>query len=183
LEYTGGEEYFIYIGSMHPRKNLPRLFRAFEEFKKKTKSNLKLLLVGEKMFMTKDVEIELINMQYKNDVIFTGRLIPEKLKNVLSSAFAMAFVPLYEGFGIPALEAMYSDIPVITSSVSSLPEVTGDAAIYADPFSVESICNAMVKVYEDNDLRQSLIEKGRIQRNKFSWTKTADKLWEVIIKS
>ncbi len=183
LEYTDGEEYFIYIGSMHPRKNLPRLFKAFEEFKKKTKSKLKLLLVGEKMFMTKDVELELLNMQYENDVVFTGRLIPEKLKNVLSSAFAMAFVPLYEGFGIPALEAMYSDVPVITSNVSSLPEVTGDAAVYADPFSVESICNAMVKVYEDIDLRQNLIEKGRIQRNKFSWAKTADKLWDVILKS
>jgi glycosyltransferase involved in cell wall biosynthesis len=86
----------------------------------------------------------------------------------------------FEGFGIPILEAMYCDTPVITSETSSMPEVGGDSVLYVNPNSVESITNAMIKLYHDRELRENLIKKSRIQREKFTWEKTADKLWQGI---
>lgn len=179
-KYTQGEDFFIYIGSMHPRKNITGLFRAFELFKQQTKNRCKLVIVGEKMFMTESIYKCINTLSCKDDIIFTGRLVPEALHEILASAYAMTFVPFYEGFGIPALEAMYCDVPVICSSTSSLPEVTGDAALYVNPDSDNSIAEAMRTIFENRDLRSRLIEKGRKQREKFSWDKTAAKFWAAI---
>jgi len=181
-KYAEGKNYFIFIGSLHPRKNVPRLFQAFELFKKQTKSDFKLVIVGGMMFKNQELNNVHSQMKFSSDVIFTGRLAPQELKNVLGSAFALTFVPYFEGFGIPILEAMHSEIPVITSNITSMPEVAGDAALYIDPFSVESIKNGMVTLYNDKKLRISLVEKAKIQREKFSWELTADKLWRSIEK-
>jgi len=178
--YSKGSDYFIFIGSLHPRKNIARLLEAFEMFKKSTSSSLKLLIVGEAMFKTKDIQKIYSEMSFKDDVIFTGRLSPEDLRTVLGSALALTFVPYFEGFGIPILEAMYANVPVIASNVTSMPEVAGNAAIYADPFSVDSIKDAMLKMANDITLRADLIEKAKEQRQKFSWDKTADKVWNSI---
>ncbi|MCF6185201.1 MAG: glycosyltransferase family 4 protein, partial [Bacteroidales bacterium] len=171
----------IFIGTLHPRKNIARLFYAFEKFKKETKSDFKLVIVGTKMFMTSDIEKAYSQSEFKNDIIFTGRLKPEKLHLVLASAFAMTFVPLFEGFGIPLIEAMNCDVPVITSNTTSLPEVAGDAALFVSPFDVDEIKNAMIKISENEELRKSLIGKGRVRKNDFSWDKTAEKLWEIMV--
>jgi len=181
-KYSHGEDYFIFIGAMHPRKNLGMLFKAFDHFKKKSSSSIKLVIVGTAMFKSEEIRRGLNSIDNKNEVIFTGRLDPEDLHKVLGSAFALSFVPLFEGFGIPILEALYCDVPVISSNVTSMPEVAGDAAIYADPYSIDSITDAMLKIYSDNSLRQSLINKGRIQREKFSWEKTAELLWGSVEK-
>ncbi len=95
---------------------------------------------------------------------------------------ALVYASFFEGFGIPLLEAMYCDVPIITSKVSSMPEVGGNAALYVEPSSVESIRNAMLEVFCDINLRESLINKAKKQREKFSWDKTSDKLWESIKK-
>ena len=182
-KYTSGKDYFIFIGTLHPRKNIARLFKAFEEFKKETQSDFKLLIVGTKMFMTKDIEEAYSNSNFKDDIIFTGRLSSEILHHVLASAYAMTFVPLFEGFGIPLIEAMNCGVPVISSDKTSLPEVAGDAALYADPSSPDSIKDAMIKITEDENLRNQLIDKGNIRKELYSWDKTADKLWDVIEKS
>ncbi len=179
--FTEGKDYFIFIGTLHPRKNIARLFYAFEKFKKETKSDFKLVIVGTKMFMTSDIEKAYSQSEFKNDIIFTGRLKPEKLHLVLASAFAMTFVPLFEGFGIPLIEAMNCDVPVITSNTTSLPEVAGDAALFVSPFDVDEIKNAMIKISENEELRKSLIGKGRVRKNDFSWDKTAEKLWEIMV--
>ncbi len=179
---SSGKDYFIFIGTLHPRKNIARLFRAFERFKKASGSDFKLLIVGEKMFMTGEIEKTYLKSAFKDDIIFTGRLAPKELHFALASAFAMTFVPLFEGFGIPLLEAMNCDVPVISSNTSSLPEVAGDAALFVNPFDVEDIKNAMLKIIENDDLRKNLIEKGRIRKELFSWDKTAEKLWEIISK-
>ncbi len=182
-EDLGGASYFLFVGALSPRKNVARLLQAFDEFKKAESSKIKLVIVGEKMFKTSDIESVYNEMQYKTDVIFTGRLGTDKLKDVMANALALVFVPYFEGFGIPIVEAMYCDVPVITSNVTSMPEVAGNAGLLVDPFSVDSIKDGMLKIYKDESLRNQLIANGRKQREKFSWDKTAEKLWNSIEKT
>jgi glycosyltransferase involved in cell wall biosynthesis len=114
----------------------------------------------------------------KEDIVFLDYVPNELLPKIVASAFALTYVSLFEGFGIPILEAMYCDVPSITSNCSSMPEVAGDAGLLVDPNSVDSICAQMVNLWESPHLRQSLVEKGRIQRQKFSWDLTAKRLWD-----
>jgi glycosyltransferase involved in cell wall biosynthesis len=122
-------------------------------------------------------------MTYKEDVIFTGRLSTDELHHVIASALAMTYIPYFEGFGIPILEAMNCDTPVITSNITSMPEVAGHAALLVDPFSVDSISSALLSVYKDEAIRNTLIEKGRKRKHDFSWDKTAVALWNSIEKT
>jgi glycosyltransferase involved in cell wall biosynthesis len=179
-KYTNNNDYFIFIGSIHPRKNVKRLILAFNEFKKASNLPHKLVIVGAQFFKNSDLLKTYETLDFKEDIIFTGRLETEELHNVLASAMAMAFVPYFEGFGIPILEAMYCDVPVISSNVTSMPEVAGDAALYINPMNINEISDALNKIATDENLRNSLIEKGKIQRQKFSWEKTAEKLWNSI---
>jgi glycosyltransferase involved in cell wall biosynthesis len=181
-EFANDCPYFIYIGALLPRKNVARLLAAFDAFKQSIKTDVKLLIIGAKMFNTQDIEKAWSHMKFKNDVIFTGRLSPGKIEKVLGGAIALTYVSYYEGFGIPLVEAMYADVPVISSNVTSMPEVTGEAALLVDPFSIDSIKDALIRVYSDEALRNSLIEKGRIQRQLFNWDKTAIQLWKSIEK-
>ena len=182
-KYANGSDYFLFIGALHPRKNVARLLQTFDEFKKSSSSNIKLLIAGEKMWKTSDIETTFSAMKFRDDVIFTGRLQQQELKNVTAAALALVFVPYFEGFGIPIVEAMYCDVPVITSNVTSMPEVAGNAGLFVDPFSVDSIKDGMIKIYKDEALRKNLIENGKTQREKFSWDKTAEKLWNCIEKT
>jgi len=182
-KYTSGEEYFVFVGALHPRKNVPRLLEAFDNFKQITNSSMKLVIVGEAMFLTSDIKKVFSSMRHSKDVVFTGRLNIKDLHYVMGSATALAFVPYFEGFGIPLIEAMNCDVPIIAANTTSLPEVAADAAIYVDPYKVDEITAAMSKMVEDKTLRNKLVEAGRIQRQKFSWEMTADKLWKAIEKT
>jgi len=181
-KYTSGNDYFLFVGALSPRKNIANLLSAFEIFKEKTQSRFKLVIVGEKMFKTSTIKNVYSKMQYKSDVVFTGRKNPEELKKLYSSAYALTFVPYFEGFGIPIIEAMNCETAVITSNVTSMPEVAGDAALYIDPFSVSSIAQAMIKLFHEPEYRDTLIKKGKEQCKNFSWDKTADKFWKSIDK-
>jgi glycosyltransferase involved in cell wall biosynthesis len=101
----------------------------------------------------------------------------------MASASALVYVSLFEGFGIPIVEAMNCDVPVITSNDSSMPEIAGDAGLLADPFSVTDIAAKMKMLCDDEVLRQELVSKGKIQRQKFTWQRTADRLWECVMRS
>ncbi len=181
-EFTDGIPYFIFIGALHPRKNLISLFQGFDQFRLTEKSPCKLMIVGSKMWWTSPLRKAYESMNYKDDVIFTGRVSTETLHQVLASALALTYVSYFEGFGIPVVEAFACHTPVITSNVSSLPEVAGDAALLVDPFSIDQICQAMVRIYNEPDLRSELIMKGKDQGEKFSWDKTAARLWVTIEK-
>jgi glycosyltransferase involved in cell wall biosynthesis len=176
-KYADGKDYFLFIGSLHPRKNICGLLRAFDAFRTSVESDVKLLIVGESMFKTSDIELTYEGMRHKNDVVFTGRLGNEELHQVLGASLALTFVPFFEGFGIPVIEAMNAGVPVICSNTTSLPEVGGQAVLYVDPFEMSQIKDAMIKIFREKDLRDSLIEKGFRQKEKFSWDKTAELLW------
>ena len=180
-KYSEGNPYFMFVGSLHPRKNLARLFTAFDIFKKGNKNNIKLVIVGEKKWWTEPIKNAYESMTHKDDVIFTGRLSAEDLHLVTASAMASVYVSYFEGFGIPIVEAFKCDTPVITSNVTSMPEVAADAALLVDPFDVNSIAEAMKKILND-DVRQGLIEKGRIRCQDFSWDKAAEGWWKCIEK-
>lgn len=182
-EFSHSSPYFVFVGLIHPRKNITNLLLAFEEFKKSHSSDLNLIIIGEKKWWTKDMEEVYSSMQFKDKVIFTGRLSSVEIRNVIASALAMLYVSYFEGFGIPILEAMQCDVPVITSNITSMPEVAKDAALLVDPFSVDSIKEAMLKIVKDESLRNTLIEKGRERRKAFSWDKTTDLLWKSIEKT
>ncbi len=179
-QFTQGKPYFVFVGAIHQRKNIANLFRAFDLFKSKTASHAKLVIVGVKMWRVGEIEDAYQQMRYRNDVIFTGRLQPDILNRVLASSVALTYVSFFEGFGIPIIEAFNAETAVITSNVTAMPEVAGDAALFTNPFSADSIAGAMEKIYFDHKLRNSLIEKGRKQREKFSWDKTAKLLWESV---
>lgn len=180
LKYTQGQPYFLFVGLIHPRKNLVNLFKAFDEFKQTTQLPTKLLVVGERKWWTEDIRQAYERLTHRADVVFTGRVPNEELQDILAAALALTYVPYFEGFGIPILEAMYADVPVITANTTSMPEVGGDAVLLADPFNSSSIGNAMMKLAQDEALRTSLIEKGRLRRQQFSWDKTAQLLWESV---
>lgn len=182
-KYAGGHPYFVFIGSLHPRKNLVNLFRAFDLFKKSNPSNVKLLIVGAKKWWTGDIDAAFNRMIFCDDVIFTGRLNIDELTKVLGAALALTYVSYFEGFGIPIVEAFRADVPVITSNVTSMPEVAGDAALFVDPFDPESIAEALYKAYQYESLREDLIVRGRRRKSLFSWQQTADHLWESIEKA
>jgi glycosyltransferase involved in cell wall biosynthesis len=182
-KYSNSKEYFLFVGALHPRKNISRLFKAFDQFKERSQSDLKLVIVGEKYYWTSDIKRTYIGMKHKDDVIFTGRLSSEQLKNVIASALALTYVPYFEGFGIPILEAMNCDTPVITSNITSMPEVAGDAALLVDPFSVDSIADGMFRIHAQPGLRKELIEKGRVRKQHYSWDKTAEALWESVLRT
>ena len=177
MKYSKGKDYFLFIGSLHPRKNICGLLRAYDAFRTSVESDTKLLIVGESMFKTNDIELTYEGMRFKDDVVFTGRLNNNELHHVLGASLALTFVPYFEGFGIPVIEAMNSGVPVICSNTTSLPEVGGNAVLYVDPFSLSQIKDAMIRILQEKDLRDSLIEKGFIQKEKFSWDKTAELVW------
>jgi glycosyltransferase involved in cell wall biosynthesis len=182
-KYTQGKDYFIFIGALNPRKNLVNLLKAFDEFKKADKRDIKLLIVGEKMFNTGETFVTFENMQYKSQVLFTGRLQDNELQNALASALALTYVSYFEGFGIPIVESFYAETPVITSNVTSMPEVAGDAAVLVDPFSIDDIAKALTQLSDNEELRNNLIAKGRERRKIFDWQITADLLWNAIEKT
>ena len=122
-------------------------------------------------------------MHYKEDVSFLGRAEPEELTRLLGSATALVYPSLYEGFGIPIVEAFEAEVPVITSNCTSMPEVAGDAALLIEPTNTEALSNALTRIANDAELREQLIVKGRTQRTRFSWDITADLLWQSMMKT
>lgn len=183
IKHADGCPYFVFVGALHPRKNLVNLFKGFDLFKVHDRNGMKLLIVGEKKWWTPSIREAFEQMKHKQDVIFTGRLQMHELTKVVASAIAMTYVSYFEGFGIPIVEAFNAETVVITSDVTSMPEVAGNAALLIDPFSPGSISDAMMTVSTDEKLRDQLILKGREQKKNFTWQKSSERLWDSIEKA
>lgn len=180
---TNGLPYFYFIGSLHPRKNLANLFRAYDLYRKNSDYKAKLVITGVKKWWTKEIESVYSEMSFKDDVIFTGRLTVPEARQTMASALALTYVSYFEGFGIPIVEAFRSGTPVITSNVSSMPEISGDAALIVDPFDVSSISRALIQISSDDKLREQLIAKGFERSKKFTWNQSAGNLWNSVLKT
>ncbi len=170
------ERYFLCVGTIEPRKNVARVIRAFGRFLKQTKNPcFQLVVVGSRQFAHGEVFRSLLREVILNpkDVCFTDSLDSQDLNLLYAGAEGLVFASLYEGFGIPPLEAMASGCPVIASNVSSVPEVTGEAAFLVDPYQEDEIARGMLALAEDSDLRKELIQKGFDRIKQFSWQKTA----------
>ncbi len=167
------DRFVLFVGHLEPRKNLARLVEAFSILKSKTKLPHKLVILGRESWGYEPVFEAAERHNECSDIVFTGYVDEDDLPLVYNLADALAFPSLYEGFGLPLLEAMACGVPVVTSKVSSLPEVAGKAAILVDPYNVEEIADGLAAVLEDEALRQALINKGLDRAKKFRWEEAA----------
>jgi glycosyltransferase involved in cell wall biosynthesis len=181
--YTEGKDYFLYTGAIHPRKNLINLLKAFSIFKKRQRSSMKLVLTGRLAWKYDGFLQDLKHYKYRDDVVLTGYVEEKELVEITAAAYAMVYPSLHEGFGVPVLEAMRSGVPVITSENSSMMEIAGDSALYADPAQPASIAEQMMRVYKDESLAGSLAEKGLTASLPYTWDRSAKLLWEVMMKA
>lgn len=180
--FTDGKPYLIFISTILKRKNLANLLLAFDKIKHMDTTGLKLVVVGSKVWWQDELADAYDNMAYQSDVIMPGHVEPEELSALLSAAEALVYPSYFEGFGIPILEAMYAETAVIASRTTSMPEVGGDAVLYIDPANPDDIAHAISRL-SNEQLREELIEKGRLQRSKFSWDITSNLLWESMMKT
>ncbi|MDP9229579.1 MAG: glycosyltransferase family 4 protein [Bacteroidota bacterium] len=181
-KYTEDKEYFLHVGAIHPRKNLLNLLKAFSIFKKRQQSNFKLMLVGRLAWKYDSFLNNLKNYKYRADVILTGYLDEDELVRVMASAYAFVYPSFFEGFGVPVLEAMQCEVPVITSSDSAMQEIAGNAALYVEPDNNTDIGEKMMQIYKDEILRTDLVKNGKLVAQQFTWDKTATLLWQSICK-
>lgn len=170
--------FLLYAGSIRPQKNIPRLIEAFAVVRNNLENHrgykdLRLIIIGDEISRHPDVRRAVIMSRVEQNVRFLGFVPFETLRIFHELATAFVFPSLYEGFGLPPLDAMASGTPVIASSVSSLPEVLGGAAAFVNPENVFDIARGITEVLVDDSLRHELIAKGRKQAAKFSWAKTA----------
>jgi glycosyltransferase involved in cell wall biosynthesis len=175
-------KYFLFVGTIQPRKNLARLIKAYAGFLNINgkKSAPKLVLAGGEGWLSDSIYELPKKLGIENQVFFTGRISDARLFELYQNALAFTFPSLFEGFGLPVLEAFSFGVPIITSNSSSLPEVAGDAALLVNPTSTEEIMEAMLTLYNENELRTDLSKKGREQLKKFSWEKCAKETLNVL---
>ncbi|MBI2051188.1 glycosyltransferase family 4 protein [Candidatus Roizmanbacteria bacterium] len=171
--------YLLYVGTLQPRKNLTTLIKAFEMFKK-TNPEFKLVIAGKKGWLYKHIFQTVKDLSLRKDVVFTGYVSDEELARFYRNAFCLVHPSLYEGFGIPILEAMSYDCPVIASNTSSLPEVGGDACLYFDPQNVGELFKKLLLLSENQTKRLELIQKGRQRIKLFSWEKCATQTLDIL---
>lgn len=176
IQYTKGKPYFLFVGTIHPRKNIVNLLKAFEQFKHQYNSDFKIVIAGKMMWKDKELDELLKIATYSDDVVFTGRLSDEELTKVTAAATALTYLPFFEGFGIPIVEAMRCGVPVIASNVTSMPEVAGKAALLVNPTNVDEITKAMHQVTTNESLKNELLEEAKKQVQQFTWENTAKRM-------
>ena len=179
-KWAGGCKYFVFVSSIHPRKNLKRLLEAYELFRERHSERIKLVAVGRMFWKNEELTATLSAMKYAEDIVFTGHLETQELTHVIGAAHALMYVSYFEGFGVPIVEAFKCGIPVVTSNVTAMPEVAGDAALQVDPFSVDDIAGAMRDVIMNEELRSRLIERGYKRAEAFDWNRSAREFWQII---
>jgi glycosyltransferase involved in cell wall biosynthesis len=173
--------YLLYVGAIQPRKNLGVLIDAFEKAKEKN-PDLKLVLAGAPAWKSENTFEKITHSPFKEDITVTGNLSFENVSILYQNALMFIFPSLYEGFGIPILEAMASGMPVILAKNSSLPEVGGEAALYFATENSAELASCINKIIEDKVLRENLIRKGLEHCKNFSWEKCAQQTLDILLK-
>jgi glycosyltransferase involved in cell wall biosynthesis len=183
--FSAGRPYFLFVGALQPRKNLGNLLRAFDLFKEQggpAVAETQLLIVGRKAWKAGPIFDAYQQMRHQSAVHFTGRVTDEELADLYAAALATVFVPYFEGFGIPIVEAQASGCPVLTSNLSCMPEVAGaHAAILVNPFSAEDIAAGLAQLWHNAGLRQQLIDNGLVNARRFSWEHSSEVLWQALV--
>jgi glycosyltransferase involved in cell wall biosynthesis len=182
-KWSDGLPYFIYVGAIHPRKNIERMLLAYNMFNKSITNGNKFLVVGNRKWWTESMQQTLESMVFRDNVIFTGRVSDDDLNDLMGAALANVYVSTFEGFGIPIIEAFQSGVPVITSNATSMPEIAGDAALIVDPTDTGQIAQAMDRLMNSETLRNDMIAKGQERAKLFTWQRSADLLWESVLKA
>ena len=186
-KYADGNRYFIYVGAMHPRKNVETLIQAFDRFKREGQSDVQLLLVGRKSWKTGNIDRAIAACANPSSVRQCGFVNNSELRALMTGALGLCYISLYEGFGLPVLEAMACGTPVITSSEASsgavLAEVAGEAALLVDPLDITAISKAMVRLFDDDQLRHALHLKGIERAKLFNWEDSARQTYDVLTRS
>lgn len=182
-KYCDGKSYFIYTQGFHSHKSLMTLLKAFSVFKKRQKSNWKLVFPGSMERVSKTFTESLKTYKYRDDIILTGYVTDEDMVQLIGSAYALIHPIQWDSVGIAMLEAMNCRIPVIASANPFIKEIAGDAVLYANTDDYTDTAEKMMLLYKDETLRNSLVEKGEAIVVKYNWDKTAGLLWQSIQKA
>jgi len=177
--YQLHDEFVLYAGNVKPHKNLERLIEAFDLVRRRGLDHLKLVLIGDEISKYAALRRAVHQYRLHKYVRFLGYMPEETLAVMYRLAGVFVFPSLYEGFGLPPLEAMASGTPVVTSNVSSLPEVAGDAAVLVDPYDPQAIADGIHRVLTDEGLRRDLRRKGLARAHQFSWEQSARRVREI----
>lgn len=172
--------YVIYTGSLHPRKNISRLIKGFEESASAREDQVFLVLAGRKAWDAESIFDLIEQSPVAGQIVHTGYIPDSDLWNLLSHSLCLCYVSLFEGFGVPVLDAFHAQVPVICSNSTSLAEVAGEAAFLVDANDFRTITRAIDELYLDTELRQRLIRKGNERKEMFSWTYTTQRVFHVI---
>lgn len=178
--FSSGQPYFLFVGAIHPRKNVDGLIKAFHFFKEKSGSSMKLIIVGRRAWHYENFNRLVQSSPYQEDIIILDYMGSEELANITASAFAVVQPSFLEGFGVPVLEALYCDIPVIVSNRFSLPEVAGPGAYLFNPDKIEELSDQFILAIKD-PRRSERIEMGRLHRTHFNWDQSAESIYQGIV--
>ena len=179
-KYTQGRPYFVFLGALHPRKNVLTLVKAFDHFKSSHSSDVQLILAGRDAWHNKELFETIEKSPFKKEIHLPGYVRTEDAVPLVASAEAMIYPSIYEGFGLPMVEAMACGVPVICSNVSSLPEVAGNAALQFDPMDVQQLSEHMHAITTDQHLKNEMIRLGYERRKIFSWDKAAEEIYTIL---
>lgn len=186
IRYNITNKFILHVGSLNPRKNLSRLIEAYARLHEVILDEYQLVIVGKRIWKTDEIFTKVKQLGLENKFVFTGFVNDDDLPLLMNAADLLVFPSLYEGFGIPPLEAMACGTPVTASNTSSIPEVVADAALLFDPYNVEEMSAAMYKVLTDEQLQGKLRQKGFERVRQFSWEKAAREtlaVYEEVCKS
>lgn len=184
-KYNLPDKYILYMGTLEPRKNIESIISAFSLFISNNNiysNDIKLVIAGKKGWLYESIFNQVQNLSIEDKVVFTDYVEEEDKPLIYKMASVFIFPSIYEGFGIPVIEAMASSVPVITSTASSLKEIAGEAAAVVEPKDIDSMSNAMKQILENEAVRNSMIEKGHAQAKKFNWQSSVEKLADIYQK-
>jgi glycosyltransferase involved in cell wall biosynthesis len=180
VKYAGGKPYFLYLGAIHPRKNVGVLVKAFEQYKHRHISDVQLVIAGRASWHTEDVFTAIDKSPFKSEIHLPGYVATTDATSLVGAAEAMIYPSVYEGFGLPVVEAMACGVPVICSDVSSLPEVAGGAALLFAPQDVDLLAAHMHTIASEPARRIDLIEAGQRRIQDFSWDRSAAEIYTIL---